>query len=163
MPRPVSPASRSPCRCAPPAAPGPPSWRSPRPSRSYFESDPGLGRPGRVERAQGAAGTMTEDDRGSAGGGPGQAAGRQEGWGAAGARGGGALGWGRGRGAGARGRLLTLYCLRSGRVGGWCCASHRRWQVSGWAAGGAAGGGSRRAIGTLSALQQVAEVPARPK
>lgn len=69
----------------------------------------------------------------------------------------------RGRGAGARGRLLTLSCLRSGRVGGWCCASHRRWQVSGGAAGGTAGGGSQRAIRTLPALQPVAEVPALPK
>lgn len=48
----------------------------------------------------------------------------------------GARGWGRGRGAGAHGRPLTLSCLRSGRIGGWCCASHRRWQVSGWAGGG---------------------------
>lgn len=50
---------------------------------------------------------------------------------------------GRGAGAGRGGRLRSL-CPRSGRLGGWCCASRRRWQVSGR---GARGAGLRRAAG----------------
>lgn len=50
---------------------------------------------------------------------------------------------GRGAGAGRGGRLRSL-CPRSGRLGGWCCASRRRWQVSGR---GARGMGWRRAAG----------------
>jgi hypothetical protein len=47
----------------------------------------------------------------------------------------------RGRGAGARaGGRSRCPCPRSGRLGGWCCASRRLWQVSGRAGGGGAGG-----------------------
>lgn len=54
---------------------------------------------------------------------------------------------GRGAGAGRGGRLRSL-CPRSGRLGGWCCASRRRWQVSGRGARGAGGraGGGRRGL-----------------
>lgn len=79
---------------------------------------------------------MTEDDRGGAGGGPGQAAGRQEGRGARRARG----------GAGAGGGSRSL-CPRSGRLGGWCCASLRRWQVSGLGAPARGRGARARTIG----------------
>ncbi|KAK2115332.1 hypothetical protein P7K49_005958 [Saguinus oedipus] len=50
----------------------------------------------------------------------------------------------RGRGVGgarARAAAHAPPCPRSGRVGGWCCASRRQWQVSG------AGGWGTRGVG----------------
>lgn len=47
------------------------------------------------------------------------------------------------RAAGGRARAAAhALCPRSGRAGGWCCASRHRWQVSG-RAGGARGAGGR--------------------